>query len=784
MTGPVSGMRVLDLSNDMVGAVCTMLLADYGAEVVVVEPTAGCLVRRSGGGITWQRGKRSLVADLGDHDEVALLRCLAESADVVIAGPAPLPPGADRLGYDSLAAANPAVVYCKLSAYGPREPDDGRNTHDFLAAARLGVMSQMSGHRDGPIAPGSPALAYSTALMATVGILAAVRARLLTGEGDLVETSHEDGFLAQRTMAWKSERGQAFIVAKSRAGDLDTGRLRLLLRMFECADGKRVQIHTGGVGAFGRAVEVLGIAGRISRAAGRHEMATPLTDEDLAVMSEIPAILRTRTAEEWCRRFWESEVACLPVLAPGVAFNDPQVRHAGLMRTIRDPELGEIEVVGPPAIFARTPGAIRGPAPRLGEDGDALRRQGWASPGLGAGREQRPLEHPLDGVRVIECSSYFASPYGSRLLASLGADVIKVEPVSGDVFRSMTDPFEGANWGKRGVALDLKAPECRPIIASLVASADVVQTNMRPGAAERLGIDYEAVRKANPSVIYHFAPGYGSTGPKSNLQAFAPLMSGFTGQLTLFGGPGNPPHMGFGNEDYFSGEFAAVSILLALLHRERSGEGQYVEAPLLHSSLLVTSEWFLKDGAPQTRLAQLDRQQTGFGPCHRVYQALDGWLAVACTEETERRVLVATVLGQRPAPDQPEALAEALCDEFFLQPVADWVDRLRAAMVPCVKIFEGDYYADYLGEEALLRSGRVFEFEHRTAGKVRGPDLMFRARRFKGVPGHPAPALGADSREVLASLGFADKTNDLIRRGLVIGPADEARRDPHGEAAR
>ena len=781
MSGPVSGMRVLDLSAGMAGAICARLLSDYGAEVVRIEPPGGGPARRAGVGVTWDAGKRSLVADLADAGDIALVRRLAEGADVLIEG---LEPGrAEVLGldYTTLAKAHPALVCCRLRAYGPWESDEVGNNHDFLAAARLGVMSEMPGHRDGPIVPGSPTLAYSTAMMATIAILAATRARLVTGLGDLVEISHEDGFLGQMPMNWRSEQGVSFVASKDRTGALDMGRLRLLLRMYDCKDGLKVQVHTGANGAFSRAMEVFGLADRISPADGPREMASPLTDEDLAILRELPAIFLTRPADDWCELLWANEVACLPVLPPGVVFSDPQIRHAGVMRTIEDPDLGAIEVVGPVVRFSRSPGEVRGPAPRLDADRDDLRARGWRSAGLRDGVAPGALVHPLDGIRIVEVSSFFASPYGDRLLAGLGAEVIKVEPLAGDLIRAMVDPFVGANWGKRGIAYDLKAPETRGITAALLASADVIQNNMRPGADARLGVDYEAARRANPEVIYNFAPGYGSTGPKSMLQAFAPLMGGFTGLMTLFGGPGNDPHIGFGNEDYFNGQLVAISILLALVHRERTGEGQYVEGPQLHSSMLVTSEWFLKDGQPRTGLAQLDQQQTGFGPFNRIYQCLEGWIAVVCMEEVERQALLDTALPAPPEGDSA-ALEAALMDAFFGLPAENWVGRLRAAGVPCEQVYEDGYYQDYLGHDELVASGRVFEFEHKTAGTVRGPDLMFRAVRYPGVRGRRAPSLGADSRAILAELGLGHRADDLISSGLVISDGARSATRPLTEA--
>lgn len=776
MTGPLDGVRVLDLTNGAAGAICTMLLADYGAEVVKIEPPSGTAFRAGRLGITWDRGKRSVVADPGSEADRVLVRQLARAADVVLGGQDAGGFAEHGLDYDQLAAENPAMVYCRLAALGPREEGPQCEGHDLLAIARLGVPTLMPGHREGPIMPGSPTLAYSTGMMAAIAILAAIRARLVTGLGDHVEVSHEDGFLAQMTMNWTSERGVSFLSAKARSGQLDMGRTRIILRMFECADDRLVQIHTGATGAFRRAMEVLGIADRISVTDSPIEMASQLTDGDIEVLKELPAIFRTRTAQEWCDLFWKNEVACLPVQPPGLAFNDPQVRHAQVIRTVEDPDEGEIEIVGPVVHMSRSPGAIRGAAPQLGADTASVRQNGWSAPGLGAPARARSLDHPLEGIRVVEFSSWFASPFGNRLLSDLGADVIKVEPLQGDGLRALPDPCEGANRGKRAIAFDLKAPQAQSIIRRLLETADVVQNNMRPGVGERLGIDYAAARRANPGVVYDFAPGYGSTGPKAQLQSFAPLLGGFTGLMSLFGGPGNAPHVGFGNEDYFNGQLVAISVLLGLIHRERTGEGQYLEGPQLHSSLLVTSEWYLKNGEPRTRMPQIDSEQGGFDAWNRMYQCMDGWIAVECRRPAQIAALHALLLADAEPPRDDAHAIEMLTYEFFCATTVEWIERLRAAAIPCEIVFEENYHQAYLDDDAMVAAGRVFDSEHHSAGRVRGAALMFNAKRFPGVRRGRAPLKGENSRAVLHELGLDDEADDLIERGVVIdaGTAIEA----------
>src|SRR5829696_8628343 len=141
--------------------------------------------------------------------------------------------------------------------------------------------------------------------------------------------------------------------------------------------------------------------------------------------------------------------------------------------------------------------------------------------------------------------------------------------------------FNGANHGKFGVAANLKHPAAAKFARDLIASADIVQHNLRPGAAERLGIDAASARALNPELIYHYAPGYGSSGPKSMLQSFAPLHPGFVGVHSEASGEGNPPMQTFGNEDYYNGQLNAIGMLLALVHKARTGEGQHVECAQL-----------------------------------------------------------------------------------------------------------------------------------------------------------------------------------------------------------
>lgn len=762
MTTPLDGLRVLDLTWGMPGAVATMILADYGADVIHVDRPSGDPASRAGATRTWDRGKRRITLDLHDPAGRAIFMDLAAGADVVLVGLAV--DQAVRLGVDaaSITARNPDVVYAALTGFGL---DDRRSTagYEALVAAELGAMVTAPAQgRDGPVFLGHPAVSYSTAFVATIGVLAAIRARLVSGRGDVLDVSLLDGVLAQFTMNWWTANDVSFLSSRTQDGQLDLGRTRMIVRQFQCADGQLIQVHTGAPGAFARLMKVVGLAGELSPATTPVEAASPLTDEDIAVLSRLPAIFATRPGLDWLEEIWANEIAGLPVYPPTTVFDDDQVRHGSLIRTVEDAEAGAIEVVGAPIKLSRTPARLTANPPRAIDASEIE----WASAGLEAGAD-RPLRRgPLDGVRIVELSTFFAAPYANRFLRDLGADVVKVEATNGDPMRPLPDPFEGACRGKRSIALDLKAPAGRTVIEELVRRADVVQHNFRPGVAERLGLDADSVRALKDDVIYDYAPGYGSTGPKSGLQSFAPLHSGFVGVYWDGAGEGNIPIQTFGNEDYYNGQLNAIGMLMALIHKERTGEGQIVECAQLSSSVFVTSHWYRVDGQPRSVLPRLAADQHGWSADQRIYQCLEGYLCVFCVDDSQGAALRRVVIGDNAASE--ESSAEEMAYHLFARTASAWATQLSAAGVPCAVVREDSWLRSFLRDREAIAAGRATEFEHAEYGRASAIGRIVQLRSTPPLEPVRAPRLGEHSREVLVELGFSSELIDqLIGDGVV-----------------
>ncbi|TVV74088.1 CaiB/BaiF CoA transferase family protein, partial [Sphingomonas solaris] len=423
---------------------------------------------------------------------------------------------------------------------------------------------------------------------------------------------------------------------------------------------------------------------------------------------------------------------------------------------------------------------VPAPAPAIGADNAAITTI-FAEPRTPRTIPAKPIRHALEGLRVLDFSSFFACGYAGRLMSDLGADVIKIETPDGDQMRPLPDVFDAAQRGKRGIVLNLKSPEGLAAANRLVESADVVMHNLRPGKGEKLGIGYETLSAINPRLIYAYLPGYGSTGPKSRLKSFAPLVSGWTGLLYEGGGEGNPPTRAvFGNEDYNNGFLGAAAVLMALEQREHTGRGDYVECPQLHSSLWTTSEHFLNADKKVVYGLRLDRAQTGFDALDRIYPTSDGWVCICCRAD-DRFAALATAIGQPGLPDDARfaspaarsrhdaALGAIIAPWFAARSSTEAFALLDAAGAAVEIVRETSWVKETLLADWAARTDRVFEDKASMYGHIREFGLFNRLNGTPGVRKGSAPRLGEHTREILAEAGFAPAAiDDLIARRIAI----------------
>lgn len=387
---------------------------------------------------------------------------------------------------------------------------------------------------------------------------------------------------------------------------------------------------------------------------------------------------------------------------------------------------------------------------------------------------------PLAGVRVLDLSAYIAGPYGCTLLADQGADVIKVEPPSGDNLRKYPSTLEaesraflGVNRGKRGLVLDLKQPDALAVLHELARQADVLVHNFRPSVPARLGIAYEQLAELNPRLIYCAVTGYGETGPLKDKAGYDQVLQTMTGMCALQGKAGGPPEILYGSVvDYYASSMVAAGVASALYERERSGRGQYVGVSLLRSALALQSARLIwaedepKDIGRDMRSGGITGlHPTGDGYLYisantpHFWQALcekTGLLDLATNERYD---------SVRKRAEHRNEIVPRLHEALRARSALEWEAWFGEA-VPCAAARGVEDMFDFpqVQAEDMLRT-----FTHPVVGSYRG---FAQAIKFgRTLPGTPraAPAFGEHSEAVLAEAGVPAETVAGLRKRGALG---------------
>jgi crotonobetainyl-CoA:carnitine CoA-transferase CaiB-like acyl-CoA transferase len=772
MPGPLEGLRVIDCTSGMAGPKAAGILADYGADVIWVEPPGGDPFRREldVAYSVFNRSKRSIALDLKNATDRQTVYELLATADVFIQSWRPGVAESLDLGYSAVHARNPALVYCSISGFGAEGEHRNLPGYEALVHALLGTMGDQAGFRDGPIFVGVPSASSGAAYLGLIGILASLYRRQCDGWGRHVETSLLDGMIAYVSQSWGYSARN-----KER---YRTGGTRFYIKTLRCADDEYIGVHTAARGAFDRLMTLVGIADSVRPVDGS-EASTPLTPAEESALAEIPDIFETQPRKVWLERLIEANICAIPVLRPTEVFDEPQAVHNAMVVEVPDPTLGMVQQIAPPIKHGRTPAVVGAGAPTAGQHTDEILAELKSAPPPVVAElgpiDQRPL---LEGLKVLDIGHWFAGPYASRLLADLGADVIKVEPPTGDPMRGLERPFSSAQAGKRALGVNFSHPEVGDIRNGLIGWADVVHHNLRPGVAERLGMGYEQVRHLNPEVVYLHATGWGIGGPDVNRQSLAPLMAGYVGADYEAAGLFNPPVDPVANEDSGGGLLGAIGALMALFNRGQTGRGQFLDSPHFHSAMEDVCHIVRRSSDGSVLGAgSLDSLQTGVGPLHRLYETADGWICVVAIKEEDiealGRVLDVDILGDHrfSTSELREAnyyeLEDELVGRFLARSTADLIGALSAAGVPVAEpVYENN--RRFMDDPQHLRLGRVGEFDHPRYGRTRQPGALIRFEGASVPPLRRAPELGEHTDEILAALGITPEDVARLRKAEAI----------------
>ncbi|MGQ0824519.1 MAG: CaiB/BaiF CoA transferase family protein [Actinomycetota bacterium] len=387
----------------------------------------------------------------------------------------------------------------------------------------------------------------------------------------------------------------------------------------------------------------------------------------------------------------------------------------------------------------------------------------------------------LEGVVLVDFGQYLAGPFGPMIIADMGADVIKVEPLTGDGMRNVSQPFFGCQRGKRDIAIDLKKPRGKELALELVARADIVHHNMTKGVANRLGIGYEDCKRVKSDIVYCNTYAYGLEGPQSHFGGLDPLFQAAAG-IEHEAGPvsaGNPPlYLRFGMTDTANAMLSVVGSLAALYHQRRTGEGQELWTSLLDGAAMLSSDALLVDGDYVER-PKLDADQTGIDACYRLYRTQDGWLQV-CAVTHEQWVGLCNAL----------ALPELVDDARFADAAARRTHRqqLEALFIPVCASRTSLVWSRLLsdarvpneipvdtnsGERVFFdadneRLGLVAEYDHPTMGRMRQFGAFIDFSETPGRSKGPPPMVGEHTREILGWLGYDETQQQQFKDDRVV----------------
>ncbi|TPG37327.1 CaiB/BaiF CoA-transferase family protein [Mycolicibacterium hodleri] len=724
---PLAGICVIDIECTLPGAMATQFLADCGAEVIMVEPPGGSPLRQLAAWPMLGRGKRSIELDLTSEAGRQSLLDLIGDADVTVETTRP---GHSRtgLGDGELHERFPTLIASSITGWGSSGPWRDLKGYEALVMAKAGLMNATR-RMQNPPRPGFisvPYASYGAAHTTIHGILSALYEREGSGLGQRVESDLLRGVSAIDTWNWFGELvylrwpdAYEGIEAWSEDG---TPRAPMLLALLAAPtkDGHWLQFAQVSPSLFGAMLDEFGVLPLLAdpKWEGFPELKT------LDLWREFWGILidkvRMRTLAEWQQVFIDRPDISAEIFRQGPDVLDhPQLVHEGRVITIDDAVLGPVRQPSTLIHHNEAPLLKPTPAPALNDYAKPAHRQpARAADHLPAGS----TEPPLRGVTVLEFGEMFASPYGSSLLADLGARVIKVESMEGDGIRNLL-PFPEASGakvmqGKESVQIDLHTEEGRGIVHELVKHADIVTQSFRAGAAERFGIDEPTLRAINSELVYLSAPGYGTSGPFANRPAYAPSIGAAAGlALTnvpdaadatgtidaimaaaprLTTGTATPEVQG----DGLAALCVASAMLVGLLAHRRHGSACDFTTTMIASMTHVLVDWVI-DYPDRPLAPRVDADGAGYGALYRQYESSDGWVFLAAPGDMEWEPLADTLRNYvdlkgdarfaTPAlrVENDRELQDALTTVFAKEPAAQWEQTLTEGNVGCVEVHLG-----------------------------------------------------------------------------------------------
>ncbi|MEE8474424.1 MAG: CoA transferase [Myxococcota bacterium] len=790
--GPLAGLRVVDFSTEIAGPYCTKLLADAGAEIIKVETPAGDPLRRwtaSGFELAADEdgalfrylnaSKRSVALDLESAEGREAALDLAATAALVIESFEPGRVDSWGFGFEALCARNPSLSLVSISPWGSSGPWAHRPATEFTLQAATGSTGYRGLRDRPPVAVGGRFGEWIAGSFAAVGAISAWLSARNTGEGQKVDLSMFEAMLLCMTI-YHDLNGQWVDGPLPRAIEIPSiepakdgwiGFCTITGQQWKdfCAMLDRPDVAADESLLDGR--------GRMDQLESMREMIHSWTREHTVdEMVELASLRR------------------IPVAPVGNGQTLPEMDHFVDRKVfVRNPA-GFLQPRVPYRL-EKTPLPSPSRAPRLGEHTrEVMAEVGGSAGGKGrriasGGKGGSPL--PLHGLRVVDLSAFWAGPFATAYLADLGADVVKVESIQrpdgmrfagairAERLWERSPVFHGANPGKRAVTLKLDSEEGRALLRRLVAGADVVIENYSVRVFENFGLGWDTIREWNPRAIMVRMPAFGLGGPWRDRTGFAMTIEQVSG-LAWMTGYEDLPLVVRGACDPIGGMHAVFALLMALEDRERTGQGQLVEVPLVETALNIAAEQVIEQSA-YGRLLSRDQNRGPYAAPQGLYSCADAgeYVALAVATDAQWKALRSLMGDPEWARDtaldsaaerrvRHDAIDAGIETWLSDRKQADAVNALLEAGVPAHSVIN----AHYVMPNPQLEHRRFYQtLEHPVTGETRYPGLPMRFsalgdRLHRSSP----PTLGQHNREILCGeLGLSEEEFEALLEKQIIG---------------
>jgi len=786
----LKGFRALDLT-DLSGQLCGRLLADLGMEVIKIEPPGGDPVRnlapfvKSADGkllsttfAHLNAGKASKVLDLETDAGRAALRQLLETADVVIESFQPGELDAKGLGYKDLAAINPGIVMASISAFGQTGPKKNYACNDLVALAESGFLYISGDPSLAPCKPPETQAYYFASLFATAGLLAALYRRERTGQGDHIDASMQETLATQEHIIrlWANEK-QVLKRAGSQHGSVAPAKI------FQCRDGfvylyvtrQHWKLFLSVWKDHAAVFDAPDWLNNVYRRAHADEL-NPAVEAFIGkfTMAEITELLQAKG------------IPCVPVNTPMGFANDEHVRGRGFMAPVEHAGFGSTRQPAMPFVIDGARPAV-GSVPLLDSWRDSSVKRVAPTKTTFAPNSD---SGPLDGMRIVSFDHVLAGPYGTTILAELGADVFKIESSKGgmDPFRffgtgedpNLSPRFLEFNRNKRSFTVNLKHPKGQGVLHDLVAKADAVLDNYSVDVVERIGLSYDQLCRVKPDIVNLRMPGLGTTGPKRHFSTVGVNITSFTGLTYMWNHPGNT-HPPIGSQtvfpDYVSGTLCAIIIISGVLHRDRHKKGAFIDLAQSEATAFMIGANLMEAASTGKDPEPVGNASIAIAP-HDCYpcKGEDRWCVIAAENEAQWTALAQLIGGGIGQDQRFKTNAERLKNSAALNAIiAQWTqdqdafalrDQLQKAGIPGGAVQTGE---DLTNDPQLKERGFVVAVDNPRLGRVVLPNFPLHFANAKLTRRWEFPVLGRDTEAVLRDVvGYDEATIAAHKRDGVL----------------